>query len=142
MAKQLIGRESHVLTPYFGRMRDGEHPTLCCFDLEKAFDSIDILFYLRIYSSLVIMENAGPSFITGIQTPEVLLGLIAMQHLCKSPLNFSESQLPALLDEGGDKLFHLASDSEHIIHNIITVYIRILYAIPKGQCNELDFDLC
>ena len=21
------------------RMRDGEHPTLCCFDLEKAFDS-------------------------------------------------------------------------------------------------------
>ena len=23
------------------RMRDGEHPTLCCFDLEKAFDSIE-----------------------------------------------------------------------------------------------------
>ena len=31
------------------------------------------------------------------------------QHLCQSHLNFSESQLPALLDEGGDNLFQLAS---------------------------------
>ena len=28
-------------------MRDGDHPTLCCFDLEKAFDSIEYLVLLE-----------------------------------------------------------------------------------------------
>ena len=104
MAKQLIGRESHVLTPYFRLKKPffnvcvmANTPHYAALISKRPSIPLNTLFYLSICSSLVLMENAGASFITGIQTPEVLLGLIAIHHnvsLCVVELSRALSCLP------------------------------------------------
>ena len=61
---------------------------------------LNTLFYLSICSSLVLMANVGTSFVTGIQTPEVLSGLMAIRHnvfLCVVELSRAGSVLSPTL---------------------------------------------
>ena len=104
MAKQLIRRESHVLTPYFRLKKPffnvcvmANTPHYAALISKRPSIPMNILFYLSMCSSLVLMANAGASFITGIQTPEVLSGLMAIRHnvfLCVVELSRARSCLP------------------------------------------------